>query len=1343
MGLALSPNEERYVLNEVMSGQRYFSPSVFFIRGPVQPQRLRYALNRASDRHESRRAGFAQDASGTYYKYIEPEADVTLGELTMPGATDEEIIQAVREYAYQPLGLTPAGLTRFLLIRRGPDDYALGSGLHHATTDGVSAKGYIHEVFAFYDGEPNLPPAAQYRDFWSWDWRNSDEYLRGKAYWAKALAGVEEVTRFPEDRAQPDAQPFEGATVRFSAESYLRLKAAAATAKVTPFVLLYATFTVMLSRMLGQAQVATTFQSAGRRQLDPQATAHGVFSNGLVIAPPVNERQSPAQLCARLDSDIRQAIQHELFPYHHVTRLTGVHPRFGINQFPETPMPTARGLEVIKQSLVTSQSDYDLNLRLVKVGNVLDLIVIYRPAVVSAVRAQAFAEQMAALAEAFCDDMERPLGESPSTALAPPGRLPDLAEPLPESQPVFVQTAFLAAARARPDAVAVQTPDARFTYSDVEHRSRAVADALRQAEIGPGDRVAIVADRGPALVWSMLGALRVGAAFVVLDSAYPRSRLETFAQMVRPDVFVAAGGAETSVIAARLATETGRPLAAVNPAKTAPADADWLDRGDPVEPAYFLFTSGSTGAPRCVATGHAPLTNFVAWQAATFDLSSDDRFTLLSGLSHDPVLRDVFTPLSLGAALLIPEARTLREPGELSAWFRSVKPTVAHLTPALGEILCGGKVRPGAFARLRAAFWGGDRLSPATVTRLARLAPKARQVNFYGSTETPQAVGWFDYDGDEGWRHLPVGRGAAGAQLVVVGTEGRAQGVGELGEIAVRSNNLSLGYVIDGRIEPPTDRMEDGLGRRCVYRTGDLGFHMPDGTVMLVGRRDDQVKVRGFRVHLSEVAAALRMCPGVTGAEVLFVDGRIRAFVKGRRRPPEVRAVSAAIAERLPDFMRPTTIHALAAFPLLPNGKIDRDALRALVNNESAAAPTTSSDAERALIEAWGPLFRGITIGPESTYSALGGDSLSYVQAYLAAEEVLGTVPSGWQFTPISRLAAARVARRSFLGSVDLPILLRAVAITLIVGGHFSLFRYGGGGTSALMIVSGFMLGAAPLREAFARESALPVLRSFRNLFIPTLLITYAIGAIRYWRGHFEPYVFTFTADFVDFRPLWTTGTAWEIYLWYVHATLHMLLMFAALLFGLKAIGGFRFGLRNVLLALFPIACLGRFVLPGLLEPTFFTEGAPNMSEVMYLPTTHIATLILGALITTTATAREKWALVVVLAIYAALSGWVFSAAQGVALFLCGVGLMTVSRVHLPRVMMPVVLAISGASLFIYLTHQMFRSALDNLGAAESPLLAFATAIAGGIAAWAGWTMVLKFLAKRLRPVADVAPATL
>ncbi|HVR95886.1 MAG TPA: condensation domain-containing protein, partial [Thermoanaerobaculia bacterium] len=398
---------------------------------------------------------------------------------------------------------------------------------------------------------------------------------------------------------------------------------------------------------------------------------------------------------------------------------------------------------------------------------------------------------------------------------------------------------------------------------------------------------------------------------------------------------------------------------------------------------------------------HGPLSHFYPWQGRRFDLSAADRFGMLSALSHDPLQRDLFTPLWFGASLHVPDPDGIAAPGYLSGWVRSEGVTMLHLTPAMMDLLLGSAEEDAEEARalpsLRRALVVGDLLKRADVHRLQRLAPNLACFNLYGSTESQRSVAYFPVAHPEERPErplekevLPLGRGIDDVQLLILNKSGRLAGVGEVGEIYMRSRNLARGYLGDEALTAGrflSNPFTTSPGDR-VYKTGDLGRYLPDGNAEFVGRADSQVKIRGFRIELGEIEAALSRFPGVDECVVIVRedrpgDRRLAAYLVAADPAPSARELRAFLEEALPDYMVPSAFVALDALPLTQTGKIDR---RALPIPESAwsdlgrehVAPR--NPVEEVLAGVWAEVLGRERVGVYDNFFELGGDSILTLQ---------------------------------------------------------------------------------------------------------------------------------------------------------------------------------------------------------------------------------------------------------------------------------------------------------------------------------------------------------------------------
>lgn len=611
---------------------------------------------------------------------------------------------------------------------------------------------------------------------------------------------------------------------------------------------------------------------------------------------------------------------------------------------------------------------------------------------------------------------------SSAAATAEPDTRPDPTLPLQHGDHPALHTLVAAQARETPDAIAVTDGESEsVTFGELARASARLSHHLSDKGVARSDVVVVWADRAVALPWALLGVLGAGAAFAILDPTYPSARLAAAIRLVRPRGIVAleSAGPIPALIAAvldevgcdarvSLPNVPGRGEPCANDPEHAP---DLAVRGDEI--AYLSFTSGTTGQPKGIVGTHAPLTHFLSWHVRTFGFGPHERFSMLAGLAHDPLLRDVFTPLVCGATLVVPPRSAMRDPTALRAFLAEERVSVVHLTPSLGQLLCHAHERSESYRtlpELRFAFFAGEVLKHANVARFSALAPNATCVNFFGATETPQAMGHYVIAPDECRSGMggavPVGRGIADVQLIVLTGRGDVAGVGEVGEICVRTPYLTVGYLGDdaltsARYVQNPFRFEIEASDR-LYRTGDLGNYRDDGVVEVRGRADRQVKVRGFRVELDEIESALVANPNVHNAvasTVTNADGEVRIVAHVAATGVTANALRAFLRERLPEYMVPSHVRVTSSLPLTANGKVDRSALPALddlstleapPSIESATGDDAHDDVERRLSTIWREVLRAPTVARDDSFFDLGGDSLRGLQLLTRIEEVFG-----------------------------------------------------------------------------------------------------------------------------------------------------------------------------------------------------------------------------------------------------------------------------------------------------------------------------------------------------------------
>ncbi len=1044
----------------------YNVPAVLRLTGSLRPDALAAAFAEVERRHEVLRTTFHLAADGDRpVQAIAPPGParplplVDLSGLA-PAAIEAEAARLAAAEAQRCFDLAAGPLTSRRLLRLGGDRHLLLLNQHHIVTDGWSLGVLIRELAALYpallEGRPApLPPLpVQYADYAAWqrEWLAGEVMASQVAHWRERLAGAPPLLELPTDRARPPVQSFRGDwhSLVLPAELAGALSALSRRSGASLFMTLLAGFKLQLARLAGQEDVSVGSPIAGRGRGETEGLI-GFFLNSLVLrtdlAGALAGELSFRDLLGRVRETALQAYAHQDVPFEKLleelqpARSLSYTPLFQVFfnmlNLPAWDQWLGPELALEVAGSPTVQSKFDLTLYVLQgaaESNGLRIDWVYNADLFDRERVVEMGRQLEALLRQVVAEPEAPVAGFSLSSEAARAVLPDPAAPLDAAWRGSVPERFAEMARRFPARPAVADGRRAWSYRELDEAASRLANLLRAGGVERGDFVVLWAHRSAPLVLALLGTLRAGAAFVSLDPDYPAPRLVHMLALARPKAFVALAAAgpvpaeveewlAASGCRCRLTLPEAPRGGAADPLLALLAAASPEDPRVPLgpdAPAYAAFTSGSTGVPKGIVGRHGSLTHFLPWQRREFGFDESDRFSMLSGLAHDPLHRDVFTPLQLGAAIAVPDPREIGTPGYLAAWMRRERVTVTHLTPAMGQLLAGVESTDGAPAggvpSLRWAFLVGDVLSRRDVARLEALAPAVTCVNYYGSTETQRAVGYHVAArgaGAGGMEVLPLGRGIEDAQLLVLTPGGRLAGVGELGELAMRSPHIALGYIDDPELTArrfPVNPLSGDAADR-IYRTGDLGRYLPNGEAVFAGRADLQVKVRGFRVELGEIEAVLGHHPAVREAVVVArqdggpnTERRLVAYVvlaAPAGSDPEASEsqqldaeATAALADhlraRLPDYMLPAAWVRLAALPLTPNRKVDRRALPAPVVASGPAAAPPRTPLERLVVAAWEEVLERRGIGRGDHFFELGGHSLLAARVAARLSRTLG-----------------------------------------------------------------------------------------------------------------------------------------------------------------------------------------------------------------------------------------------------------------------------------------------------------------------------------------------------------------
>ncbi|MBD1911607.1 MULTISPECIES: non-ribosomal peptide synthetase [unclassified Leptolyngbya] len=1007
------------------------------LQGSLDVAALQQALDAIMERHEPLRTCFVA-TNGIPSQVILPHQPFELPLIDLSqraaGDRDAELQKILTREEQRPFTLSMDLMLRATLVRLQPEEHVLQVVVHHICSDGLSMEILFRELRdlyqAFRSGQPNplvaLP--VQYADFAEWQrqWFAGEVLEQYLGYWKETLQGITPL-ELPTDYPRPATQSYSGQshTRVISGDLAQSLKKVSQQEGATLFMTLLAAFKVLLGRMAGQEDVVvgTPIAERDRPELEPLI---GFFINTVVLRTDLSHNPSFRELLGRVRQTALGAYAHQAMPFEKL--VEELHPErdlsrtpifqvwFNMFNFEGIPVELA-DLDVQSLSVAEPASKFDITLYVGEKDGELWVNLVSNADLFSAARMEEMLVQYEYLLQQIAAAPETPI---PQLSLVTPGKaalLPDPQLPLTYDAGEVIYHEFVQWSDRTPQQPAVIDSHGTWTYATLNERSNQLANYLVSQGIQPQDGVAIYASRSASLVWAMLGILKAGAAVTVLDSAYPAARLADYLDIAQPKglVVLEAAGEFPEELQGAIANHpwtcqitlpaNGQTL----PDALAQCSTDEPPVPNPEHRAYVSFTSGSTGKPKAIVGTHSPVSHFLRWYRHTFPFTTTDHFSQLSGLAHDPLWRDIFTPLSVGATLYVPSPAQMETPSELATWLHQSEISVMHLTPAMGQLIREGAAAIANFqlSSLRYACFGGDILTRQSLDEFRKLAPHVTAINGYGATETPQLASYFVVppSGEttaphHGASRLPVGQGIEDTQLMIVNSGQALAGVGELGEIYVRTPYRSNGY-LEGSLSqekfvanPLTGDQQD-----ICYKTGDYGRYLPDGNVEFLGRMDHQVKIRGFRIELGEIESALKQHSAVQQCVVAAREdepGRkaLVAYVVTTGEEIGASEWRQFLKRSLPDYMVPSVFVPLEALPLTPNGKIDRRALPKPDLSDRMAtavhvAPRTQT--EEQLAQIWAEVLNLPAISVTDNFFDLGGHSLLTVRLTSQIEQQFGT----------------------------------------------------------------------------------------------------------------------------------------------------------------------------------------------------------------------------------------------------------------------------------------------------------------------------------------------------------------
>jgi amino acid adenylation domain-containing protein len=975
------------------------------IASTLDPEALDRALATLAGRHPSLRATFSAPAG-------EPEQEIHAASAIQLQRTDasrwdlDELKLRVAEAHRRPFQLGAGPVLRAELFTRSAEDHVLLLSMHHIACDALSFWTMIEEIQAAYAGKVLPPVRATYADFVRWQ-RAMLAGPEGEElwnFWRRQLPGEVPALNLPTDFPRPAVQSFRGAShsISIGADLTRKVRDLARSHGATLHNTLLAVFAALLGRYTGQSEVVIGCATAGR----PAGFAGvvGYFTNPIPVRIDLAEGAAFPALLAQVRRKTFDGIEHQQMPFAQLVRR--LQPRRDLSRSPIyqadfsllKPPPAYRhgaaagGFPAAPFDLAEEEGQFDVGLHVAENERDLRAVFKYDTSLFRHQTIETMAACYATLLDATASDPGRSIGALP--LLSPETRrhlLYDANRTGVSYAETPVQRMFERQVQLTPDAIAAEMfgSTAALTYTELNLRANQLAHHLMELGVGPEILVGVCIERSLDLVVAILAVLKAGGAYVPLDASYPAQRLEFMMRDAGMPVVLT-----TRSLSSRFAVPEG--IATVR------VDEEWpsIATGDggnpavetsPCHLAYVIYTSGSTGLPKGTLIEHRGLTNYLSWCVEAYRVVEGCGAPVSSAMGFDATITSFFAPLITGGkVVMLPEDRAIESLAEClraNRGFSLIKITPAHLE-ILSQLL-----RPEECAgRAHAFVIGGEALRSDMLAFWREHAPATRLINEYGPTETVVGCCVYEATGDLAGA-VPIGRPIANTELYALDGNMEPVPPGVVGELYIGGAGVARGYLNRPELTLAKFVADPFSGRpgARLFRTGDLVRLLPDGNLDFLGRMDTQVKIRGYRIELGEIESVLAHFPGVEEAAAAVSAGQLAAYFTSRGPAPAIAEIRRYLVDRLPAYMVPAFFVALDAFPLTPNGKIDRAALPAPeVARASSLFIAPREPLELKIAAVWERVLGIRPVGVKDNFFDLGGHSLLAVRLAALLEKETG-----------------------------------------------------------------------------------------------------------------------------------------------------------------------------------------------------------------------------------------------------------------------------------------------------------------------------------------------------------------
>jgi amino acid adenylation domain-containing protein len=986
----------------------YNVSSTVRLNGKLDIEALKRSLDEIVRRHDALRTTFA-NVNGEPFQVIAPAVNGSLAVIDLrdrpESEREERALRLAGREARRSFDLKQGPLFRATLMRLSEADHVLVLAMHHIVSDGWSMAVLYRELSVLYQAFSQCEPSPlaelpiQYGDYalWQRHWLQGAVLESQLSYWKKQLDGAPAMLDVPTDYPRPAVQSYRGAqqSIELSKELTRGLKALSQKEGVTLFMTLLAAFDTLLYRYTGQKDIVVGSPIANRNRAEIEKLI-GFFVNTLVLRTDCSSDPTFKELLARVREMALEAYAHQDLPFEKLVeelkpeRSLSHSPLFQMMFVLQNAPTTNLSFERVSVTPITIRLDaakFDLMLAMRETVDGLKGSVQYNTDLFNDARITRLLGHLQKLFESVVADPGVRIGELSFLSDAEKSQL--LSE-WNETQRDYrsdkcVHDLFEEQAEKTPGAIALVFEGQQLTYRELNTRANRVAHCLANIGVGPETLVAICMERSFELVVGLLGILKAGGAYVPLDPNDPKERLAFMLEDTQVPVLLT-----QERLLANLPDHGARVVC---------LDRDWqqiaADSGENLitgmgaeNLAYVTYTSGSTGQPKGVAVLHRGILRLLTG-VEYVRLDANQTLLQLAPISFDASTFEIWGALLHGARCVLFSGK-IAAPNELGNILRRSNVGTLWLTASLFNLVIDEV--PEALSEVRQLLIGGEALSVSHVQRALALLPRTQIINGYGPTESTTFTCCYSIPRrlDENITSISIGRPVANSKVYLLDSQLSPVPVGVTGELYIGGDGLARGYLNRPELTAekfiPDPFCQDPGAR--LYKSGDLARFLSNGNIEFLGRTDHQVKIRGFRIELGEIEAALRQHPAVQQTVVLVrqkMSGEkslVAYLVSSEESISTVNELRSFLRQKLPEYMVPSSFVTVAALPLLPSGKIDRNALPAPDEDKAElstfVAPRTA--VEELLVEIWAEVLKVEKVGVSDNFFELGGHSLLATQ---------------------------------------------------------------------------------------------------------------------------------------------------------------------------------------------------------------------------------------------------------------------------------------------------------------------------------------------------------------------------